>query len=104
MAELHVLRPHALGLPEARALALRWVEQARTDFGLHCTYAEGQQEDEVCFSRSGVTGTLLVSHDRFELTAKLGFLLGTFKDRIEREITSNLDTLLAPQALPKKQT
>ncbi|MCX7224552.1 MAG: polyhydroxyalkanoic acid system family protein, partial [Burkholderiales bacterium] len=40
----------------------------------------------------------------FELKAKLGFLLGTFKERIEREITSNLDTLLAPQALPKKQT
>jgi hypothetical protein len=31
-------------------------------------------------------------------------LLGTFKDRIEREIMTNLDTLLAPQALPKKQT
>ena len=104
MAELHILRPHALGLPEARVLALRWVEQARTDFGLQCTYAEGQQEDEVGFSRSGVAGTLLVSHDRFELTAKLGFLLGTFKDRIEREIMTNLDTLLAPQALPKKQT
>ena len=104
MAELHILRPHALGLLEARALALRWVEQARTDFGLHCTYAEGQQEDKVGFSRSGVAGTLLVSHDRFELKAKLGFLLGTFKERIEREITSNLDTLLAPQALPKKQT
>lgn len=104
MAELHILRPHALGLPEARVLALRWVEQARTDFGLHCTYAEGQQEDKVGFSRSGVAGTLLVSHDRFELTAKLGFLLGTFKDRIEREIMTNLDTLLAPQALPKKQT
>ena len=104
MAELHILRPHALGLPEARVLALRWVERARTDFGLQCTYAEGQQEDKVGFSRSGVAGTLLVSHDRFELTAKLGFLLGTFKDRIEREIMTNLDTLLAPQALPKKQT
>ena len=104
MAELHILRPHALGLPEARVLTLRWVEQARTDFGLHCTYAEGQQEDKVGFSRSGVAGTLLVSHDRFELKAKLGFLLGTFKERIEREITSNLDTLLAPQAVPKKQS
>ena len=104
MAELHILRPHALGLPKARALALRWVAQARTDFGLHCTYAEGQQEDKVGFSRSGVAGTLLVSHDRFELNAKLGFLLGTFKERIEREITSNLDTLLAPQAAPKKQS
>jgi putative polyhydroxyalkanoate system protein len=102
MTELHILRPHALGLPKARALALRWADQAKTDFGLQCSYAEGQQEDEVGFSRSGVAGTLVVSHDRFELKAKLGFLMGSFKERIEREITSNLDTLLAPQAGPKK--
>jgi putative polyhydroxyalkanoate system protein len=103
MAELHILRSHALGLPKARALALRWTTQAQTDFGLQCTYAEGQQEDEVGFSRSGVAGTLLVSHDRFELKAKLGFLLGTFKDRIEGEIVSNLGALLAAETVPKKQ-
>ena len=103
MADLHILREHQLGLPKARKLALRWAEQAETDFGLQCTYAEGQQEDEVGFSRSGVAGTLVVSHDRFELNAKLGFLLGTFKDRIEREIVSNLDALLAPAAEPKKK-
>lgn len=103
MADLHILREHQLGLPKARKLALRWAEQAETEFGLQCTYAEGQQEDEVGFSRSGVAGTLVVSHDRFELNAKLGFLLGTFKDRIEREIVSNLDALLAPAAAPKKK-
>ena len=103
MADLHILREHQLGLPKARILALRWAEQAETDFGLQCTYAEGQQEDEVGFSRSGVAGTLVVSRDRFELNAKLGFLLGTFKDRIEREIVSNLDALLAPAAAPKKK-
>ena len=103
MADLHILRAHQLGLPKARKLALRWAEQAETDFGLQCTYEEGAQEDEVGFSRSGVAGTLVVSHDRFELNAKLGFLLGAFKDRIEREIVSNLDALLAPAAAPKKK-
>ena len=103
MAELHVLRPHSLGLPQARQLALRWVTRAQTEFGLHCTYVEGQQEDEVGFSRPGVDGMLVVSHDRFELKAKLGFLLGAFKDRIEREIVSNFDALLAPVAAPNKK-
>ncbi len=103
MADLHILRAHQLGLSKARKLALRWAEQAETDFGLQCTYEEGQQEDEVGFSRSGVAGTLVVSDDRFELHAKLGFLLGAFKDRIEREIVSNLDTLLAPAVTPKKK-
>ena len=100
MADLHILRPHSLGLPKARELALRWVEQAETGFGLQCTYEEGQQEDEVGFSRPGLDGTLVVSHDRFELNLKLGFLLGAFKDRIEREIVSNFDALLAPEAAP----
>ena len=103
MADLHILREHQLGLPKARQLALLWAEQAETEFGLQCSYEEGPQEDEVGFSRSGVAGTLVVSHDRFELNAKLGFLLGTFKDRIEREIVSNLDALLAPAAAPKKK-
>ena len=100
MADLHILRPHQLGLPKARELALRWVEQAETGFGLQCTYEEGQQEDEVGFSRPGLDGTLVVSHDRFELNLKPGFLLGAFKDRIEREIVSNFDALLAPEAAP----
>jgi ATPase subunit of ABC transporter with duplicated ATPase domains len=43
---------------------------------------------------------LVVSHDRFELHLKLGFLLGAFKDRIEREIVNNFDALLAPEAAP----
>jgi hypothetical protein len=50
-----------------------------------------------------VDGTLMVSHDRFELNARLGFLLGAFKDRIEREIVSNFDALLAPEADSQKK-
>jgi putative polyhydroxyalkanoate system protein len=49
----------------------------------------------VQFARSGVNGTLRVSADHFELDAKLGFLLGAFKERIEGEIVKNLDELLA---------
>jgi hypothetical protein len=42
-----------------------------------------------------VSGTLRVSHTQFELTAKLGFLLSAFKDRIEADLQKNLDKLLA---------
>ncbi len=68
---------------------------------MSCTYEEGKTADEVCFTRAGVDGTLLVSADKFELTARLGFLLGVFKARIESEIVKNLDDLLAPQATGK---
>lgn len=97
MADIHIQRQHRLGLSGARKVAWRWAEQAEADFGMTCTYEEGDDGDEVQFSRSGVSGTLKVSGDHFELDARLGFLLGAFKDRIEDEIVKNLDGLLATQ-------
>jgi putative polyhydroxyalkanoate system protein len=102
VANVHILRKHALGLAEARKIAFQWAEQVEKDFGMACTYDEGSTQDEVAFTRSGVSGSLQVTHDTFELDAKLGFLLGAFKDRIEGEIVKNLDALLAGEAAPKK--
>jgi putative polyhydroxyalkanoate system protein len=105
MADIHIERDHQLGMGGARKLAWRWAEQAENDFDMSCTYEKGDDCDEVQFSRSGVTGTLKVSADKFELDARLGFLLGAFKDRIESEIVKNLDELLAakkPAAKKKK--
>ena len=105
MAQIHIQRPHQLGLAGARKVAWQWAEQAEADFDMACTYEEGEDSDEVQFSRSGVSGTLKVSGDHFELDAQLGFLLGAFKDRIEGEIVKNLDALLAnkkPAAKKKK--
>lgn len=96
MAELHILREHALGLPAARKIAFSWAEHVEAQFGMACTYEEGRTRDEVCFTRTGVEGTLTVTRDRFELKARLGFLVGAFKGRIESEIVKNLDDLLKP--------
>lgn len=94
MANLHIVREHDLGLPAARKIAFAWAEQVKSDFGMECNYEEGKVADQLAFSRSGVNGTLQVSADRFELDAKLGFLLGAFKGKIEAEIVKNLDDLL----------
>jgi putative polyhydroxyalkanoate system protein len=102
MADIHIEREHALGLSAARKLAFKWAEQVEAEFDMECTYQEGAIQDCVTFSRSGVTGELKVMPGRFELDAKLGFLLGAFKDRIEGEIVKNLDALLARQPASKK--
>jgi putative polyhydroxyalkanoate system protein len=93
--DIHIQRDHALGLPQARKLAFRWAELAEEKFDMECTYEEGKTSDLVSFTRSGVNGELKVTRDKFELDARLGFLLGAFKDRIETEIVKNLDELLA---------
>jgi putative polyhydroxyalkanoate system protein len=93
--DIHITRDHQLGLSAARKLAFRWAETAEEKLGMECTYEEGKTSDLVSFTRSGVNGELKVTKDRFELDARLGFLLGAFKDRIEGEIVKNLDLLLA---------
>jgi putative polyhydroxyalkanoate system protein len=103
MADLHIRREHALGLTAARKIACQWAEQVEQEFDMDCTYEEGKTGDTVRFTRSGVNGTLQVSKDLFALDAKLGFLLGAFKGRIEAEIVKNLDTLLQPKSAPKKK-
>jgi putative polyhydroxyalkanoate system protein len=95
--DIHIQREHTLGLPEARKLAFRWAELAEEKFDMACSYEEGKTSDLVSFSRSGVNGELKVTGDLFELDARLGFLLGVFKDRIETEIVKNLDELLAQE-------
>jgi len=94
VADLHIVRPHALGLRQARKIAFKWAQEAESEFGMTCTYQEGVESDDVVFTRSGVKGTLLVTPVVFELTAQLGFLLGPFHARIEAEIVKNLDDLL----------
>ena len=95
MPDIHIHRDHTLGLAKARKVAFAWAEKAEADFDMECTYEEGKTEDTVAFKRSGVSGTLAVTKDSFSLDAKLGFLLGAFKDKIQGEIEKNLDTLLA---------
>jgi putative polyhydroxyalkanoate system protein len=93
--EIRILREHSLGLAHARKLAFRWAETAEEKLGMECTYEEGKNQDVVSFSRAGANGELKVTKDRFELEARLGFLLGAFRERIEGEIVKNLDLLLA---------
>ena len=95
MADIHIEREHGMSLAQARKTAFKWAEQAEEKFDMQCTYAEGAIVDEVSFKRSGVTGTLAVTALTFTLQAKLGFLLGAFKDKIEGEIVKNLDALIA---------
>jgi putative polyhydroxyalkanoate system protein len=92
--DIHIKRVHHLGLPDARKLAFRWAEVAEEKLGMECVYEEGKTSDRVSFARPGANGELKVTKDSFVLDARLGMLLGLFKDRIETEIVSNLDELL----------
>lgn len=104
MSDIHIHRQHHLSLKAALEIAHQWADQAEREFDMRCAFAEGPSGHEVSFTRSGVNGSLKVNEESFELNAKLGFLLGAFKDRIESEITRNLDRLLGAEgASPSQQ-
>ncbi len=98
MADIHIHRNHELGLARARKIAWKWAEEVEAQFDMACTVIEGEFSDTVTFTRSGVSGNLVVAADHFDLNAKLGFLLGAFSKTIESEIEKNLDALLAKSA------
>jgi putative polyhydroxyalkanoate system protein len=97
MADIHIHRPHSLGLQRARELAWSWAEKVESKFDMECTVLEGDTSDTVEFTRSGVKGQMVVAADHFDLSAKLGLLLGAFKGTIESEIEKELDALLAAE-------
>jgi len=102
MADIHIHRTHRLGLAKARKTAWQWAEAAEEKFGMECTVIEGKTSDVVEFTRAGVDGRLVVDADSFDLTARLGLLLGAFRSRIEAEIEENVDAVLARAAATQK--
>ncbi len=103
MSDIRIHRQHALGLAKARKVAWAWAEQVEQKFDMECTVLEGEYSDTVEFTRSGVSGTLVVAADHFDLNAKLGFLLGAFSRTIESEIEKNLDSLLGKAGAAAKK-
>ena len=99
MPELKIERAHSLGLAGARAVAERWRVQAEQEWGMSCESDLGEVTDRMRFDRSGVSGELTVTDNRFDLHLKLGFLLGAYSTKIEEKIRSNLDELLGPAPL-----
>ena len=97
MADIHIHRSHSLGLAKARKTAWKWAEAVEERFDMECTVIEGDDHDLVEFRRAGVDGCLRVEAGSFDLTARLGLLLGAFSGRIESEIEAQLDKLLPPE-------
>jgi putative polyhydroxyalkanoate system protein len=96
-ADLTLHRAHDLGLARARKVALEWAERIESELEMECTLIEGDDEDVLEFTRAGVDGRMVVAADRFDIEAKLGFLLRPFLRQIEAEASRQLDDALAKE-------
>ena len=87
MPKIDIRRPHALSIPEARAVVDQVAASMREKFGMDGTW-EG---DTLRFSRPGVTGSIAVDSDAIQVTAELGMMLAPLKGMVEQEIRRKLD-------------
>lgn len=98
MPDFTIQRDHSLGLDGARQLAQHWAHHARRQHEMDCRIRAEDDCERVTFERTGVTGELIATADRFKLNVSLGFLLSGFSDRIRSEIEKNLDAAIAKAA------
>ena len=87
MSTIDLKRDHALGLRKAKTAAQRVADEMEREFGMTSEW----DGNVLRFTRSGVTGELVVGRSHVELHAKLGFLLAAFRGRIEEQIHRNFD-------------
>jgi hypothetical protein len=99
LPQIHIDRPHGLPFATAQAIAAAWAQGAKDDFGMQVDPAIDPSDAGHTFAwqfkRVGASGTLNVTGERFVLDVHLGFLLGTYKDRIESELLQTLAQRLA---------
>lgn len=103
MPDINVRRDHSLGLARARKVAWKWAEHVEKQYDMECTVVEGDTCDTVQFKRSGVSGTMTVTADQFEINAKLGLLMAAFSGQIQGEVAKQLDTALAKEEAKAKK-
>jgi putative polyhydroxyalkanoate system protein len=103
MPQIHVHRDHTLGLARARKVAWKWAEHVEKKFDMECTVLEGDTSDTVEFKRSGVSGTMIVTGEHFEIEAKLGLLMSAFTSQIQSEVGRQLDEALAKETEKSKK-
>ena len=103
MPQIHVHRDHTLGLARARKVAWKWAEHVEQKYEMECTVLEGDTSDTVQFQRSGVSGTMIVTGEHFEIEAKLGFLMAAFAGQIQAEVARQLDDALAKEQAKSKK-
>lgn len=91
MSEIHIRRPHTIGVKKAKVAAQKVADDLAQEFGVESTW----DGDVLRFAHKGVEGALSVTKDEVVLNAKLGFLLSAFKSRIEAHVNDNFDRYFA---------
>jgi putative polyhydroxyalkanoate system protein len=98
MATISVVKTHNLTQSKAKSVAEKMAKDLHRRFDLVCTW----DGNECRFTRSGLTGSMVVGEDDIALDVKLGFLLSAVAPSIERAIHEHLDAIVGEAAAGAK--
>ena len=87
MANIDIRRKHGLSLKQAKVAVTKTASAIGKKFDIRSEW----QGNTLHFSRGGVDGEIAVTASEVHVHAELGFLMGTMKPMIEREIERVLD-------------
>jgi putative polyhydroxyalkanoate system protein len=91
MASIDIRRKHKLTLKEAKDAVKKTAAAIAKKFGIDSQW----HGNTLTFERAGANGEIKVTASEIHVTAQLGFLLGTLKPLIEKEIENRLDQELS---------
>jgi putative polyhydroxyalkanoate system protein len=91
MPSIDIRRKHKLTLKEAKDAVKKTATAIGKKFGISSRWSG----NTLSFERAGANGEIKVTASEVHVTAQLGFLLGTLKPLIEKEIETHLDRELS---------
>ncbi len=100
MSDIKLVRPHALPLTKAKALAQKTADALAAEYDLESEW----HGNTLRFHRSGVDGQMHVTDSEIRLDVTLGLLLKAFKGKIAGHIERNFDQLLASDKKAAKKS
>lgn len=91
MANIHIKRPHNLGIENARTEVEKLAQTLKSDLQADYKWSG----DKLLFKRSGASGTIDVGSDYIDLDIRLSMALSLMKGKIEDTINNKLDSALS---------
>lgn len=95
MSDIRIEKRHNFDLKTARSQAKKWLEEAKSSFGLDAVYEQGVNTDTVAIRKSGVDGRAFLDADKIVFEADLAFLAKPLKGVISSGIQEGLDRYFA---------
>ena len=94
LADISIIQSHSLSMDAARSAAQTVADQMVADYDMVAEWSG----NVLSFTRSGVSGTLVIAETEARLEITLGFMLKAFAAKIEEQVAKNMQKVFSATA------